>query len=182
MRKELGKKHLLGIYTDKDYMELRDDLDTQIAKLYAISDAKRVGTVSIHTLMKAISEYFSSLDQAWDKASLEQKHAISSSMFPHGVICTRDALRTIDLEPVYAKTFEICAQNNMSTPVGTLLERFYFVKNEYIDIPVKPIPSKRKFIFISKSENSAQGISFAGSSLYTGFNPIRIILNILSEL
>ncbi len=115
MRKELGKKHLAGIYTDQDYIELRNDLDSQLTKLYTLTSAKQIHSVDIRKVMDAISTYFSSLDGAWSRASLEGKHAISSSMFPRGVICTRQLLRTIEIERIYEQTFGICSKNNLST-------------------------------------------------------------------
>lgn len=116
MRKELGKKHLSGIYTDKDYLELRDDLDSQITKVYTLTSAKQIEKIDIRQVMERVSEYFSCLDGAWDKAKLEQKNAISNSMFPRGVLCTKDALRTIELERIYAQTKIFSDQISVSTP------------------------------------------------------------------
>ena len=45
------------------------------------------------------------------------KHAISSSIYPYGVICTREKLRTIKVERIYEQTFEICSNIKSSTPI-----------------------------------------------------------------
>lgn len=116
MRKELGKKHLTGIYTDQDYLDLRDDLDGQIAKKYALMNSKKLIEVDIHKVMEFVSEYFSHLDRAWNRAGLLGKHAISSSIFPRGILCLKDELRTIEIERIYEQTKIFSDQIIVSTP------------------------------------------------------------------
>ena len=87
-------------------------LDGYRAEQKAIHGSLRESLASVGSLrkkdfdgvMERISEYFSHLDRAWDKTSGEGKLKISSSMFPHGIICTRDELRTIEIERIYVLT------------------------------------------------------------------------------
>lgn len=116
MRKELARKNLAGIYSDQDYIELRDDIDKQIASMYGQVDQKTIETVDIDKVMNSITDYFSSLDSAWLKADLAGKHKISSSMFPRGVICTKNSLRTVEIARIYEQTKKFSEEIRFSTP------------------------------------------------------------------
>jgi hypothetical protein len=114
MRKELARKNLSGIYSDEDYIDLRDDIDRQIAVKYGQMSQKSIETMDIEKVMDFITTYFSSLDSAWLKATLIGKHKISCSMFPRGVICTKDLLRTIEIERIYVQTKNFCDEIKFS--------------------------------------------------------------------
>ncbi len=116
MRKELARKNLAGIYSDQDYVELRDDIDRQIAIKYGQISQKSIETMDIEKVMNSITDYFSSLNGACSKADLIGKHKMSCSMFPRGVVCTRDLLRTIEIERIYEQTKKFSEEIKFSTP------------------------------------------------------------------
>lgn len=133
MRKELAKKHLTGIYTDSDYVELRNDLDNQITKIYALRSQKAIEKIDIQKVMKGVTAYFSCLDGAWLKASLEGKNKISGSMFPKGVICMKEELRTPYIAPIYEQTRDFCSKIYLSTPYLTIFKpMIYLIGINYI--------------------------------------------------
>lgn len=116
LRKELAMKNLKGIYSDEDYLQLRNDLDDQIAQKYALAYQKQIVNMDFKKITEFSSYYFANLDQAWLKASLEGKVTISDSIFPKGVVCTKEGLRTPKVGHIYNLTKKYSEEIMFSTP------------------------------------------------------------------
>lgn len=116
MKKELGRKHLAGIYNDADYVDMRNDIDIQLAQKHSQMNQKNIQNVDIEKVTSFASKYFTDLGGAWDKATPEGKHKISCSMFPVGVVCTKEKLRTQQVERIYTLTKDYSEKILFSTP------------------------------------------------------------------
>lgn len=111
-------KNAKGIYTDDEYLAMKDDLETQLTVKKGVVSEKKIDRLEFTTCVQFIKYYFSHMKRVWVDASLEGKLRIGGSMFPNGVIFENGDFRTPQLGRGYALTR---AYSTTPVPVG---ERF----------------------------------------------------------
>ncbi|MDP1722950.1 MAG: recombinase family protein [Candidatus Gottesmanbacteria bacterium] len=99
-------KNAKGVYTDKEYLAMKDDLETQLAVKRGIVSEKKIDRLDVDTSVNFIKYYFSHMKRVWIDASLEGKLAIGCSMFPNGLVYEGIKFRTPELGRGYAMTRE----------------------------------------------------------------------------
>ena len=102
--KTVRLKNAKGIYTDTEYLAMKDDLETQLAVKRGVVSEKKIDRLDITTTIEFIKYYFSHMRRVWIDASLEGKLAIGCSMFPNGLIFENKDFRTPQLGRGYAMT------------------------------------------------------------------------------
>src|SRR5476651_1251999 len=66
---DLGKKNLKGIYTDEDYLKMKQSIEVDlITKKGQLGDSK-IETLELEESLNFIKYYFSHFDRAWIDAS-----------------------------------------------------------------------------------------------------------------
>ena len=96
-KKKLAEKHLAGIYSDEDFMSMRDDLDIQIAVKEGIFSEKSLEKIDIDTILQFIVHYLTNLSTAFIEASPEGRLKIGCSIFPSGVVFDGTNFRTPEI-------------------------------------------------------------------------------------
>lgn len=112
-KKTLSEKHLKGLYTDEEFLEMKDNLDAQIAIKKGLVNEKKLQKIDIDTILNFIQYYFTHLDTVFIKASLEGKLRIGSSIFPEGVVFENGNFRTPILGRGYKLTNDIVSNQSL---------------------------------------------------------------------
>lgn len=99
-------KNVKGVYTDDEYLAMKDELETQLAIKRGVVSEKKIDRLDITTTIEFIKFYFSHMRRVWTDATLEGKLSIGCSMFPNGIIFEKGNLRTPQLGRGYAMTRE----------------------------------------------------------------------------
>ena len=115
----LSEKHLKGLYTDEEFLELKKNLDDQVEAKKELLTDKVVEETDIKPVLRFMEYYLTHLDTVWDKANGEAKLKIGSSIFPQGVIFEDDNFRTPELGLGYQLTKELIRTPSiLVTPLG----------------------------------------------------------------
>ena len=96
-KKIARQKNVKGIYTDDEYLEMRKDYDVDITVKEGLLAEKRMMEMDIDIILDFIVYYLSRLDQVWLDASPEGRVAIAGSIFPNGVVFSKNQFRTATL-------------------------------------------------------------------------------------
>ena len=83
--KTLTYKNLKGVYSDEEYKEIKDELETQMVVKQGIVSEKKIDQLDIKTTLEFMKYYLTHLDEVWLKASVEGKYKIACSIFPKGL-------------------------------------------------------------------------------------------------
>lgn len=102
--KKLSLKHLQGIYTDEEYLALKDELNVQKIDKKGLLSEKKIERLDIDTILEFIVFYYTNLDRVWFDATLEGKLKIACSLFPSGIEVDKTGLRTPQLGRAYNLT------------------------------------------------------------------------------
>ena len=97
-------KNAKGIYSDEEYLEMKDDYKTQIAVKESLLAEKRIDLTNIDIVLEFICYYMSNLDKVFVKATPEGRLKIGGSIFPNGVVFENGAFRTPQLGRGYKLT------------------------------------------------------------------------------
>ena len=103
----LSEKHLKGIYSDEEFLELKKSLDSQIEEKQQLLTDKVVDKQDITPVLKFMEYYLSHLDIVWNKASLEGKVRIAGSIMPNGIVYGEEDFRTPKLGLGYELTRQL---------------------------------------------------------------------------
>ncbi len=113
-KKIARKKNVEGLYTDEEYLEMKDEYQSLIAVKESLLSEKKIDITKIDTILEFVSYFMSHLDQVFIKASPEGRLAIASSIFPDGVIFDGPQFRTPKLGRGYDLTRDI-----LTTPMNS---------------------------------------------------------------
>lgn len=106
IKKTIGIKNAKGLYSDDEYLAMKEDINSQLMVKKGIISEKQMDTLDIQTTVRFIKYYFTHLRDSWERATLEGKYAIESSMFPNGLVFEDEEFRTPLLGRGYALTQE----------------------------------------------------------------------------
>lgn len=105
--KTLKYKNLKGVYSDDEYREIKDELESQIVVKQGIVSEKKIDQLDIRTTLEFMKYYLTHLDEIWLKATVEGKFKIGCSIFPKGLYFSKNSYQTPLLGTGYRLT-----QNN----------------------------------------------------------------------
>lgn len=114
--KTLKYKHLKGIYDDAEYIEIKDDLESQIAIKKGIKSEMNLEALDIKTILNFMKYYLTNMDIIFSKANIEDKYKLGCSIFPEGVLFEKDAYRTPLLGHAYALTNQFASTLSNCVP------------------------------------------------------------------
>ena len=118
-KKKLAEKHLAGIYEDKDYISMRDDLDIQIAVKEGLISEKSMDKIDIDTILQFMVQYLTNLSKAFTDATPEGRLKIGCSIFPSGIIYDGLNFRTPKLGRGYMlNAYSACTPAKLGDPTG----------------------------------------------------------------
>lgn len=104
VRTAIGIKNAKGTYTDENYREMLDEINSQIAIKQGVIAEMKLTVVDIETILNFIKYYMTNFDKAWIASSVEGKQAIAGSMFPSGLTISKNKVRTATLARYYKLT------------------------------------------------------------------------------
>ncbi len=103
-KKVAREKNAKGIYTDDEYIEMRDEYETLIVVKESLLAEKKIDLTDIDIVLEFICFYMSNLDKVFTKAIPEGRLKIGSSIFPNGLVFDGVAFRTPQLGRGYKLT------------------------------------------------------------------------------
>lgn len=118
-KKIAREKNISGLYTDEDYIEMRDEYDARITILQGQLMDKKLLKMDINTLLNFIRYYFTHIAEAWLNATPEGRVAIGSSIFPDGVTYNREIFSNHSLGRGYVLNANTKKKNEKCEPTGT---------------------------------------------------------------
>lgn len=93
----LKLKHLRGIYDDEEYLEIKEQLKTEILTKETLLPEKKMDIRDIDTVLEFMKFYLIHLDKLFLRAIPEGRMAIGSSIFPKGITFEDGKCRTDEL-------------------------------------------------------------------------------------
>jgi len=93
----LAYKHLKGIYSDDEYLKIKQELTHQIIVKRGIIGENKIDVLDLRTILNFMEYYLTHLDECFLKASLEGKLAIACSVFPSGLLFDKTTYRTPEI-------------------------------------------------------------------------------------
>ncbi len=112
-KKTLSEKHLAGIYSDEDYLEMKEEIVSEIAIKNGLLNEKKMDKIDIETVLEFMVYYLTHLDKIFLKASPQLRLKIGCSLLPFGIVFENGSYRT------------------------PLLGRGYKLTNEFYTTPIK---------------------------------------------
>lgn len=113
----LEEKHLAGIYSDEDYMRIRDTLKVKIASQESLKSEKKIDILNIDTVINVLEYYLRNFDQLFIKLDPESRYRIGCSINPKGIYFEDKKLRTPELGPAYHAISQLSASSvHLGTP------------------------------------------------------------------
>ena len=113
------QKNTKGIYTDDEYLEMKNEYDAEIITKKGLLAEKKMMELDIDIILEFIVYYLSHLDRVWLDATPEGRVAIAGSIFPDGVIWDGKQFRTATLGLGYKATQDAKnASMNSGEPAG----------------------------------------------------------------
>ena len=113
------QKNTKGIYTDDEYLEMKNEYDAEITTRKGLLAEKKMMELDIDKILEFIVFYFSHLDRVWLDATPEGRVAIAGSIFPDGVVWDGKQFRTVTLGLGYEATKNAKnASMNSGEPAG----------------------------------------------------------------
>lgn len=115
----LKEKHLTGVYSDKDFVELRDDIETRIMAKKTLLADKSIEIDEVKVLMIWIKAFFTHLEKIFVAAPAEVRQSLGCSIFPEGLYLKDGDFQTPKIASCYRiKEAFIDSSNNRVTPQG----------------------------------------------------------------
>ncbi len=93
-KKMARQKNMKGVYTDEEYLEMKNEYDTEIVVKKGLLAEKKMLEIDIDAILEFVVFYLSHLDRAWLDATPEGRVAIAGSIFPQGVVWDGKQFRT----------------------------------------------------------------------------------------
>ncbi|MEK7106120.1 MAG: recombinase family protein, partial [Patescibacteria group bacterium] len=98
-------KHAEGIYTDEEFLRLKEQIEIQYIVKKGLLSEKQLHQIDIETIMEFMKNYLSNLDKIFTNTSLKGKLAIAGSIFPNGIEISEGKVRTPEISLIF-KPFE----------------------------------------------------------------------------
>ncbi len=114
--KRIRDKHRDGIYTDEEYLDMKEEIKIQIVAKQSLVSEKKMDIKDIDTVLNFMEFYLNNLDKIFLKSSPEGRMKIGCSIFPEGVFFDGTNYRTPTIGLGYAliKQFEALPSNLVS--------------------------------------------------------------------
>lgn len=129
----LKKKHLMGLYDDQEFLEMKSELKIELLTKKQLLGEKKVDTLEIENILHWMKYYLTHLDEAWLKASLEGKLAISGSIFPFKLVYMGNAFIEPQLGLAYKLNdiYEAITQHEYPyvADTRTILQEYFKIYN-----------------------------------------------------
>lgn len=93
----IRNKHRDSIYSDEEYLEMKEDIKIQLMGKKSLLSEKKIDKIDIDTTINFMKFYFENLDKIFLKASPEGRLKVGCSIFPIGVIFDGYDYRTPEL-------------------------------------------------------------------------------------
>jgi len=93
----LKLKHLKGIYDDDEFIQMKEELKTEILTKETLLPDKKIGIRDIDTTLEFMKFYLTNLDKLFLRAIPEGRLAIGSSIFPKGITFEDGKCRTDEI-------------------------------------------------------------------------------------
>ena len=113
---KLEEKHLGGVYTDDDYVRIRDDIKIRLIAQKSLANEKKIDVLDIKIMTKVLAYYLLHFDQLFKNADPETRYLIGCSIFPKGFTFEDGVVRTPELGYCYKHINDFIPQ--MSTFVS----------------------------------------------------------------
>lgn len=114
----LKRKHLQGLYTDDEFLKMKDELNLEYATKRSLLNEKKMDRLEIETVLEWMSYYLTHFDEAWEKADIKVKHMIQGSLLPEKMTLDGKSLRTPKLGYAYSLNEFYEASKNAKYRVG----------------------------------------------------------------
>jgi site-specific DNA recombinase len=101
MLDELEINKLKKLYTDADYLQLKDKLKIKYAAKKSLLSEKQIDRIDIETVLEWTAYYLTHLGKCWEKTSVEGKRAMQGSLFPEKITFDGKIMRTPILGTAY---------------------------------------------------------------------------------
>lgn len=116
-KKLIREKNVKGIYTDEEYLEMKEEIETDLAIKNGLLSEKKIDKIEVDTALQFMKYYLSNLEKIFFKATPEGKLKIGCSIFPDGVVFDGQNFRTPELGRIYKLT------RDFSTTPSNLVSR-----------------------------------------------------------
>lgn len=93
----LKMKHLKGIYNDEEYLQMKEELQTEIMTKETLLPEKKMDIRDIDTVLEFMKFFLTNLDKLFLRATPEGRMAIGSSIFPKGITYEDGKCRTDEI-------------------------------------------------------------------------------------
>ena len=120
----LKMKHLKGLYTDEEFQLMKDDIKTQYAIKKSLLSEKQMDTMDIDDVLEWTSFYLKNFDKAWDRAKIDVKRRVQSSLLPEKMTFDGKLLRTPKIGLAYSLNDLYQAQKTSKYPQPDSNRRF----------------------------------------------------------
>jgi site-specific DNA recombinase len=97
----LKRKHLKGMYSDSEFIKMKDELNLEFATKKSLLSEKKIDKIEIETVLEWMTFYLTHFDKAWDRAEILVKHMMQSSLLPEKITLDEKILRTPKLGSAY---------------------------------------------------------------------------------
>jgi DNA invertase Pin-like site-specific DNA recombinase len=109
-------KHAAGIYTDEEYLKLKEQIEIDYTVKKGIISENKLTHIDIETVMEFHKNLISNIDKIFVNTSLRGKLALGCSIFPKGVEVENGILRTPEIARIYNLNSTFETHVNQSTP------------------------------------------------------------------
>ena len=96
-KKIARQKNVSGLYSDDEYLEMKNEYDAEIITKQGILAEKKLLEIDIDTILEFTVYYLSNLSRIWLDATPEGRVAIAGSIYPNGVVFDGKEFRTATL-------------------------------------------------------------------------------------
>jgi site-specific DNA recombinase len=123
MLKTLEEKHLTGVYSDEDYLRIKDELNIKLHEKRTIHADTSIEMGEFETRLNLLKFYLNNIDFCFMKADPETRLKIGCSIFEKGVVFDGEVYRTPEIASHYRIAKDILTQGiNSGEPELAYLE------------------------------------------------------------
>lgn len=97
VRRNLGQKHLRGIYTDEMFQEQNQIIEDQILVKKTIQSEAKLQEIDIDILVNFMNNFLWNVGKAWEAGTLEERKLLTGSIFPKNISYLYPGFRTAEL-------------------------------------------------------------------------------------
>jgi len=97
VKKRIRTKHRDGIYTDEEYLEMKEEIQIELATKKSLLSEKAIDKLDINALCTFLKYYLTNLDTIYMKLNPEGWYKMGCSLFPKGIYYENGYYRTPEL-------------------------------------------------------------------------------------